>query len=125
MEHIFTHSFRSHPDASMNKELTAIIFARSCGYNDRFHRHIGADGFLPCERDRGAMGLHRLSAGTGHRHPAIGWAEERFGGRRCWMTGLLLFLAVLGGIVLSITSWHWLFLINIPVGLIAIFISAR
>lgn len=71
------------------------------------------------------MGLHRLSAGTGHRHPAIGWAEERFGGRRCWMTGLLLFLAVLGGIVLSITSWHWLFLINIPVGLIAIFISER
>ena len=52
-------------------------------------------------------------------------AEERFGGRRCWMAGLLLFLAVLGGIVLSITSWHWLFLINIPVGLIAIFISAR
>ena len=41
------------------------------------------------------------------------------------MTGLLLFLAVLGGIVLSITSWHWLFLINIPVGLIAIFISTR
>ena len=24
--------------------------------------------------------------------PVVGWAEERFGGRRCWMTGLVIFL---------------------------------
>ncbi len=124
--------------------------------------------------------------------PATGWAEERFGGRRCWITGLALFLvgsilcaaspglaslvacrvlqgfgagalltlltslpveiarnrgitavggimstvmlplslgpilgSVLGGIVLSVASWHWLFLINIPVGLLAIIFSIR
>lgn len=124
--------------------------------------------------------------------PAVGWAEERFGGRRCWMTGLVLFLIgsgmcaaspglgslvacrvlqgfgagalitlltslpveiarnrgitavggimstvmlplslgpilgpVLGGLVLSVASWHWLFLINLPVGIGAIFFSAR
>lgn len=32
---------------------------------------------------------------------------------------------VLGGIVLSAASWHWLFLINIPVGILAILFSAR
>ena len=124
--------------------------------------------------------------------PVVGWAEERFGGRRCWMTGLVIFLIgsflcavspglpalvvcrvlqgfgagalitlltslpveiarnrgitevggimstvmlplslgpilgpVLGGIVLSAASWHWLFLINIPVGILAILFSAR
>ena len=24
--------------------------------------------------------------------PVVGWAEERFGGRRCWITGLVIFL---------------------------------
>ena len=124
--------------------------------------------------------------------PVVGWAEERFGGRRCWITGLVIFLIgsflcavspglpalvvcrvlqgfgagvlitlltslpveiarnrgitevggimstvmlplslgpilgpVLGGIVLSAASWHWLFLINIPVGILAILFSAR
>lgn len=124
--------------------------------------------------------------------PAVGWAEERFGGRRCWMAGLVIFLVgsglcaaspglvtlvmcrviqgfgagalitlltslpveiarsrgitavggimstvmlplslgpilgpVLGGIVLSAASWHWLFLINIPVGILAVIFSAR
>lgn len=124
--------------------------------------------------------------------PAVGWAEERFGARRCWMAGLILFLIgsalcavspglaalvafrvlqgfgagalitlltampaeiarnrgileiggimstvmlplsvgpimgpVLGGIVLSIASWHWLFLINIPVGIAAVVFAAR
>lgn len=117
--------------------------------------------------------------------PAVGWAEERFGGRHCWMAGLVIFLVgsglcaaspglvtlvmcrviqgfgagalitlltslpveiarsrgitavggimstvmlplslgpilgpVLGDIVLSAASWHWLFLINIPVGIL-------
>ena len=124
--------------------------------------------------------------------PAIGWAEERFGGRKCWMSGLVVFLIgsglcaasptlgalvacrvlqgfgagalitlltslpveiarsrgitaaggimstvmlplslgpilgpVLGGVVLSMASWHWLFLINLPVGALAIFFSLR
>lgn len=124
--------------------------------------------------------------------PAVGWAEDRFGGRRCWLTGLVVFLIgsglcaaspglaalvacrviqgfgagalitlltslpveiarsrgitavvgimstvmlplslgpilgpVLGGVVLSMASWHWLFLINLPVGALAIFFSLR
>ena len=32
---------------------------------------------------------------------------------------------VLGGIVLSVTSWHWLFLINIPCGILAIIFSKK
>lgn len=32
---------------------------------------------------------------------------------------------VLGGIVLSVTTWHWLFLINIPCGILAIILSKK
>lgn len=119
--------------------------------------------------------------------PLVGWCEERFGGRRCWTAGLVLFLVgsaacaaspglwalvacrvvqgfaagalvtlltslpveiarargivavggvmstvmlplslgpilgpIFGGVVLALGTWHWLFLINVPVGLVAI-----
>ena len=32
---------------------------------------------------------------------------------------------VLGGFLLSVTTWHWLFLINVPIGAIAIYLALR
>ena len=122
--------------------------------------------------------------------PLTGWADERFGGGRCWHVGLWLFLAgsilcalsptlpalvasravqgfaagrlitlmtslpvqmarargivavgsimstvmlpislgpilgpVLGGLILSVASWHWLFVINVPVLVVAIVLA--
>lgn len=32
---------------------------------------------------------------------------------------------IIGGIVLSVISWHWLFLVNIPCGILAIIFSKK
>lgn len=124
--------------------------------------------------------------------PLTGWADERFGGSRCWHAGLWLFLVgslfcalaptlpvlvaaravqgfaagmlitlmtslpvemarargivavgsimstvmlplslgpilgpVLGGLILSVASWHWLFVINVPVLVVALVLAHR
>ena len=32
---------------------------------------------------------------------------------------------ILGGFITEYTSWHWIFLINVPIGIIAVILAAR
>src|SRR6266508_405444 len=89
--------------------------------------------------------------------PLTGWAADRFGTKRLYMTAIFLFTAgsalcatassidmligfrvlqglgggvpmplgpilgpILGGWLIQVASWHWIFLINVPLGAIAL-----
>src|SRR6478752_3927675 len=76
--------------------------------------------------------------------PASGWTADRFGGRlvllrsidksglvqaMTWVTVPALIGPVigppLGGFITTYFSWHWIFLINIPIGLLGIFMALK
>lgn len=53
--------------------------------------------------------------------------------RRGWALGILATVIslgiaagpILGGLITEYTSWHWIFLINVPIGIIAVLLAAR
>jgi MFS family permease len=55
--------------------------------------------------------------------PASGWLADKFGTRRVYFCAILIF--VLGGWLVQSASWHWIFLINVPVGLFGLFAVRR
>ena len=188
-------SIQRRPENSMNRELAAIIAGALMPSLDTTIVSIGISSLMEAFQVSEAAVQWVSTAyllALAVAIPAIGWAEERFGGRKCWMSGLVVFLIgsglcaasptlgalvacrviqgfgagalitlltslpveiarsrgitavggimstvmlplslgpilgpVLGGVVLSLASWHWLFLINLPVGALAIFFSLR
>lgn len=97
--------------------LGSLIVAFAPGFNfillGRAVQGFGAGGIFPV-----------ASAVIGDTFPA----EKR--GTALGLIGAVFGLAfivgpILAGVILSITTWHWLFLINLPIALLLILFSAR
>ena len=112
---------------------TALLDDGSCDLPDRFF-------FVRCFSGAAGIGGMPCAAGlwSGRAYNAAYFAAggdcpqqgDHGGGRHYVHSHASSFAGtdlgpVLGGIVLSAASWHWLFLINIPVGILAILFSAR
>src|SRR5262244_1327508 len=63
--------------------------------------------------------------------PASGWTADRFGARTVFRAAIAVFLVgpmigpPVGGFITTYFSWHWIFLINVPIGLVGIALVTR
>src|SRR5215467_2740579 len=66
--------------------------------------------------------------------PMSGWTADRFGGRTVFRAAIAVFVlgsigcaasSSLGGFITTYASWPWIFLINVPMGLVGILLATR
>ena len=74
----------------------------------------GASAAVPCSQSR-----RRSCARVFRRQAGYGDGDVRHGSGVCAVIG-----PTLGGWITDNYSWHWIFLINIPVGILSIFLSS-
>src|SRR5947208_190406 len=63
--------------------------------------------------------------------PASGWTADRFGTRNVFRAAIAVFVLgpicgpPLGGFITTYASWHWIFLINVPIGVVGMALASR
>ncbi len=92
-----------------------------CGLAPHIYSLVGAR----CIQGIGAAMLYAVGMALIPRHIPVdrrGWAF----GITATLAGLGVVIgAPLGGVITQYFSWHWIFLINVPVGIVAIFVALK
>src|SRR6266403_1366290 len=138
------------PRTSMNKERLIPLIVATALFMENMDSTVIATSLPAIAADIGTSPLTLKLAITSYLLslavfiPASGWTADRFGARlvllrsidksalvnaMAWVTVPALVGPVigppLGGFITTYFSWHWIFLINIPIGLIGIFMALR